>query len=306
MKKRNIFACLLSMTAALLMIACGGDGDNGGSGDGGGGTFEILLEVSPTNITLDENGEGSFAIMSNASWTVSSSESWCSVSQTSGNGNVSSITVSATANSSTESRMAVITVKASTQSCTIAVTQNGKSSRYTVGQVFGKSGNLYASVSAAAAAGDSAVAMIAYVGNQSYCDNGLAIALSDFKNPYSEGDDEDGYLFPWRSIKSWFEYLPSASFGFWRCPTRFDFQNMFVGCGATGTPDEYELRVTDCRYLNNKLKAAGGKALNGDYWTSEEWTSDHAYRVHISSDGGASTSRDRITYRHHFRACLAF
>ena len=33
--------------------------------------------------------------------------------------------------------------------------------------------------------------------------------------------------------------------------------------------------------------------IGGDEW---EWM----------NDGGASTSRDRITYRHHFRACLAF
>ena len=309
MKKSKFWVYMLTLTTALLMTACGGDdGDDGGSGgSGGGGSKEVLLEVSPTNITLDENGKGSFAVMSNTSWTVSCSESWCSVSQTTGNGNVSSISVSATANSSSESRMAIITVKAGTQSCSISVTQNGKSSRYTVGHVFGKSGNIYESVAAAKAAGDSAVAMIAYVGTQSYCDNGLAIALSDFKNPYADAgsDDWEWYVFAWRQITSFIKYMPDVSFGYWRCPTRLDFQYMFVGCGAAGTPSEYDLRVTDCRNLNNNLTAAGGKALNEDYWTSEEWVSDRAYAVHITN-GSASSSREKITYHYRLRFCLVF
>ena len=90
------------------------------------------LSVNKNSLYFDSsNGEDSFEITSNISWSVSSSDqSWCSVSPSTGsNGNTIKVTV--TKNDTGNNRNATITISAtdsSVSSCTIEVSQSGDSS----------------------------------------------------------------------------------------------------------------------------------------------------------------------------------
>jgi hypothetical protein len=70
-------------------------------------------------------GSNSFNITSNLSWKVKSSESWCTVSPSSGYNNAS-ITVTVSENPYTTSRSATITVSGGSITRTISVSQNAK------------------------------------------------------------------------------------------------------------------------------------------------------------------------------------
>lgn len=88
------------------------------------------LSVSKSSLFFDsDSGEDSFEITSNVSWSVSSSQTWCSVLPSQGsNGNT--IKVSVTKNDSDSNRTATITVSAtdnSVSSCIIQVSQSGNS-----------------------------------------------------------------------------------------------------------------------------------------------------------------------------------
>ena len=77
----------------------------------GGKTADPVLEVSTTSLSFDaEGGEGSFTVSSNVEWTVSSSQSWCTVTPASGKEN-GKVTVNVGEHSDTQSRTAKITVK---------------------------------------------------------------------------------------------------------------------------------------------------------------------------------------------------
>ena len=65
-----------------------------------------------------------FKINSNTSWTVSSNNSWCSVSPTSGS-NDGSVTVKVTENTSTNARTAIVTIESGTITKTLSVMQSG-------------------------------------------------------------------------------------------------------------------------------------------------------------------------------------
>ena len=72
-----------------------------------------------------------------------------------------------------------------------------------VGKLIGADGKIYADAAAATAANTYAVAMIAYVGNESDCEHGLAIALNDESNDgmvYSEA--LTSFLMPYSSSSS--------------------------------------------------------------------------------------------------------
>jgi len=88
----------------------------------------ITLTVNPTSLNFVTAGETkSFAITSNTTWTVSSNETWCTVSPAS-NSNNGTVNVTCTANAGTTNRTATITVSgtgATTQ--TVSITQNGVS-----------------------------------------------------------------------------------------------------------------------------------------------------------------------------------
>lgn len=85
----------------------------------------ISLDTSTMEFT-SSSGEQTFKITANTSWTVSSDQTWCSVSPTSGK-NSGSVTVKVSENTQTSARTATITVKTDAGNRTVSVTQSGAS-----------------------------------------------------------------------------------------------------------------------------------------------------------------------------------
>ena len=96
----------------------------------GGAEAELTLSLNSIDFTSDI-GSRSFTITSNTSWTISSDQTWCSVSPTSGS-NDGSVTVSVGENSTTAERTATITVKSEAGDQTVKVTQSGVSPTLTL------------------------------------------------------------------------------------------------------------------------------------------------------------------------------
>ena len=100
-----------------LFIACSSSDD---------GDEVTTLEVTPTSISLDSNGQGSFIITSNTLWVVNTDASWLSVSPKNGKGN-GTVTVSATTSSNQE-RSAAVTVSSEGLTRNVLVKQSANSS----------------------------------------------------------------------------------------------------------------------------------------------------------------------------------
>lgn len=90
------------------------NGNSGNSGSGGGGSggttvsqpVQTTLSVSPTYVSLASKGETkTVTVTTNATWKISCSQSWCTVSKNTGN-----FTVSAGKNTSGSTRTAKVTV----------------------------------------------------------------------------------------------------------------------------------------------------------------------------------------------------
>ena len=179
-----------------------------------------------------------------------------------------------------------------------------------IGKVIGADGKIYNDV-ATANASSTAVAMIAYVGNASNCEHGLAIALNDVS---------DSKL-SWESaVTTAAAQTPAIFGGTWRLPTILDWQYMFYGCGDTaqGTPKAAYVNVNYATKLMEKLTAAGATMIKksgqtSGYWTATENGSDLAWSFNFYdwvSDSGywyAGNDDDNWkTFSHSVRACLAF
>ena len=165
-----------------------------------------------------------------------------------------------------------------------------------VGKVITSAGNIYDKVSDAAAAGETAIAMIAYVGsntgNSTY-NHGLAIALKDAgtNNWNSAGSTATSY-----SVA-----VPATGTSGWFHGSKDQWTTIMGGTNGYGT-------------LNSKMTACGGTALSGNYWSSSEHSS---YRGWGFSDTGWGSSLDNFYdagwsydyYRSNsnlVRSCLAF
>lgn len=83
---------------------------------------EISLDMNSMEFS-SESGSKAFNIKSNTSWTVSSNQTWCSVSPTSGK-NSGGVTVKVSENTQTSARTATVTVKSEIGILTVKVTQN--------------------------------------------------------------------------------------------------------------------------------------------------------------------------------------
>jgi hypothetical protein len=93
---------------------------------------EAFLTVSPTSLSFTESGGSeNISITSNTNWTVSSNQTWCTVSPTSGSNN-GTVTIKVDENKNTTERSAIITVKYGDKSITIPVTQTGTDVQLTV------------------------------------------------------------------------------------------------------------------------------------------------------------------------------
>jgi hypothetical protein len=95
---------------------------------GGGGGSTLSVSTTSLSVGAAANSTGSFSITSNVSWTVSSNQTWLTVSPTSGSNN-GTVTVTAQQNTGTSTRSATVTVAATgVSSQTVTVTQSGTSS----------------------------------------------------------------------------------------------------------------------------------------------------------------------------------
>ncbi|MGD0591270.1 MAG: malectin domain-containing carbohydrate-binding protein [Bacteroidota bacterium] len=95
---------------------------------GGGGGSTLSVSTTSLSVGAAANSTGSFSITSNVSWTVSSNQTWLTVSPASGSNN-GTVTVTAQQNTGTSTRSATVTVAATgVSSQTVTVTQSGTSS----------------------------------------------------------------------------------------------------------------------------------------------------------------------------------
>lgn len=154
-----------------------------------------------------------------------------------------------------------------------------------VGKVITSAGYIYDKVSDATAAGETAIAMIAYVGSntgKSTYNHGLAIALKDAgaNNWNSAGSTATSYsvAVPATGTSGWFH----GSKDQWTT-----IMGRTSGYGGT---------------LNTEMTACGGTALSGYYWSSSENGSGNGWSFHSTG----WYNNDRKSGSNVVRSCLAF
>ena len=190
-----------------------------------------------------------------------------------------------------------VTAKAGdkTAECTVTVKAAGKTlaeaTSEDIGKIAGKDGKIYATkADAEAVATGNAVAMIAYVGSDTYdatYKNGLAIALAD--EPQSR----------WSTAKMICEFKTAITGAKWCLPSQEQWKQMFKANG--GNEGSYT-------GLNTTITTAGGTTLPeyALYWSSSEFDpGSKAHDVYLYS-GNAYWSYDNEGLVGYVRACLAF
>ena len=117
----------------LILVSCTSDIEPYGatlkesSGGSGGQDKTLSLSISPTTVTLSDQGEATAYVTASTdlSWTLADVPSWLSVSPKSGTGNATLTLTASAENPSTESRSATITVTSSSLNAQFTVTQPG-------------------------------------------------------------------------------------------------------------------------------------------------------------------------------------
>lgn len=153
-----------------------------------------------------------------------------------------------------------------------------------VGKVITSDGHIYDKVSDATAAGETAIAMIAYVGsntgNSTY-NHGLAVALKDAGASNWSGATS--------TATSYSVAVPSTGTSGWFHGSKDQWTTILgEASGYNGT-------------LNPKMTACGGTALSGDYWSSSENSGGYGWYF---LDTGWSTNN--LSHSPYVRSCLAF
>ncbi len=129
-----------------------------------------------------------------------------------------------------------------------------------IGQLVGADGNIYPNADIATAFGTSGVAMIGYVGDESDCTHGVAVAL----------DDEKGKAkMELSAATAACAEKDAVPDGTWRLPSRKDWQYLFIGCGSSWTYTESPSGSIDCSGLQSALDAAGGILMSDRYICEE-------------------------------------
>lgn len=170
-----------------------------------------------------------------------------------------------------------------------------------VGKIAGADGHIYdTKADAEAVATGNAIAMIAYVGDESDCKTGLAIALEDVSSSVYNWGDAAGAVTTWASGKT------APTIGSWRLPSIKDWQYMFIGCGASGSYSDNPSCMSYSE-LASKLGTAGGTALKTDeYWSSTECDPGvRAWYLYFVG-GEAIFCNDLESPDYYVRACLVF
>lgn len=112
---RNIFPPFL-LTLVLIFISCSGETT----------VVPELTVAKDAIVCTKESGTTLLAIKSNVAWTATSSQTWCTLTPTSGEAGTVQISVAVTANSTPSDREALITIKAGSLTKEVKVTQKLK------------------------------------------------------------------------------------------------------------------------------------------------------------------------------------
>lgn len=157
-----------------------------------------------------------------------------------------------------------------------------------IGKIAGADGNIYDTKADAETAGTTAVAMIAYVGSDTYdatFKNGLAIALAD-----EVGSN-------WSTAMSTCSEKTAITGAKWCLPSQDQWKQMFKANG--GNDEKYT-------GLNTTITTAGGTTLKVYYWSSSESSPGvSAVGVYLMS-GSAMWGDAEEGSSLGVRACLAF
>ena len=157
---------------------------------------------------------------------------------------------------------------------TIGVKMTRQAKSEDIGKVIAQNGCIYEDANAATAAGTEAVAVIEYIGNESDCAHGLAIALADEASIMTFSDAA--------TAASNHTAVPG---GEWRVPSKSDWEHMAA-----------------------YLTAHHQGLTEGSYWTSTVKDSDYAYRAIVSGSGNSivATQTNNKMESLNVRAVLAF
>ena len=140
------------------------------------------------------------------------------------------------------------------------------------------------------------VAMIAFIGNESDCTHGLAIALTD---------DTDASFSVAKTNSA--GHIPTAAIlgGTWRLPTKADWENMFLACKKDGdaTSATADMKIAG---FKEKISSAGTGFTDGHtYWTSTD--SPSAFCIIFSDPDQVSFQNGQYKMNEYkVRAVLAF
>lgn len=129
-----------------------------------------------------------------------------------------------------------------------------------IGQLIGADGNIYPKADIATAFGTTGVAMIGYVGTESDCTHGVAVALNDESNRTKMDLSEATTACAGKTV------VPG---GTWRLPSRKDWQFLFIGCGSNWTYTDSPSGSIDCSGLQSALNGAGGIRMSDRYICAE-------------------------------------
>ena len=129
-----------------------------------------------------------------------------------------------------------------------------------IGQLIGADGNIYPKADIATAFGTTGVAMIGYVGTESDCTHGVAVALND------ESNRTKMELSAATAACAAKDAVPD---GTWRLPSRKDWQYLFIGCGSSWTYTDSPSGSIDCSGLQSALNGAGGTRMSDRYICTE-------------------------------------
>ncbi len=179
-----------------------------------------------------------------------------------------------------------------------------------VGDIVGSDGLAYAAADKDnLPSGVTAVAMVAYMGSESGCTNGLAIALENVSSSSLSWDNSgsnNGGKTAAEWCNAWNTSKPITG-GTWRLPTIIDWQYMLIGCGATGTAEAEPSKYMNYDGLTAYLTAAGASDLTASYWSNTEININKVrtpnFINHTSGAYFTYGSKDGLCG---VRACLAF
>lgn len=130
--KKIKYLFLLLFAISFCVVSCEKDNDpvvnefngNEQNPNSGGNNESIVISNSQNQTVFQaQGGEIIIEFSSTSSWTASTSESWCTVSPSSGNGGESSITLTAKENTTYEDRQVILTIKSGKVSKNVTITQ---------------------------------------------------------------------------------------------------------------------------------------------------------------------------------------